>query len=409
MKKNFLLSIFVTFYFISFSQIATENVNFDNYFSNTNNDLTNNFSPPGDFAQLQNSGITGGCLQTTNSSSNSATYCSRFKHFVGSTDTVSVSFKCDTLLINPNVYVRAAEIYLNPRADGNHYINAYLKLEKSGGIFYGGIQISCYSTSFTSSTSFSMTHGKWYKFSIITKVSGGTFGDQVDITSLVHDLGNNGTAIPSLINTTTGTTYDLTLATDTSVSVSFTGSRWGGAIYFDNFHFSGTKSSLDCSSNCSLNINEQPSNQIGAVEDTSQFAISAYSAYNFQWQLDRGSGFQDISDTGQFRGTQTQILTVNGLIVTNNNQKFRCYVTSGPCKKYSNYGTLSVTNSSTSSPNGKVGINIEIPKRNLHVNDVLRLQPRDTPPTNPAKGDMYFDNVLNKLRVYDGTRWNSCW
>jgi len=28
---------------------------------------------------------------------------------------------------------------------------------------------------------------------------------------------------------------------------------------------------------------------------------------------------------------------------------------------------------------------------------------------NPAKGDIYFDGVLNKLRVYDGTVWQNCW
>jgi hypothetical protein len=59
--------------------------------------------------------------------------------------------------------------------------------------------------------------------------------------------------------------------------------------------------------------------------------------------------------------------------------------------------------------NGNVGVGDLIPQRNLHIKDVMRLEPRATAPTSPAKGDMYFDSTLNKLRVYDGTAWQSCW
>ena len=43
------------------------------------------------------------------------------------------------------------------------------------------------------------------------------------------------------------------------------------------------------------------------------------------------------------------------------------------------------------------------------LKDVLNITPRATAPTAPAKGDIYFDNVTNKLRVYDGTTWQNCW
>lgn len=61
------------------------------------------------------------------------------------------------------------------------------------------------------------------------------------------------------------------------------------------------------------------------------------------------------------------------------------------------------------SKTGEIGINTSAPQRSLHVNDVLRLQPRDTAPINPVKGDMYMDNISNKLMVYDGVQWNACW
>jgi hypothetical protein len=68
-----------------------------------------------------------------------------------------------------------------------------------------------------------------------------------------------------------------------------------------------------------------------------------------------------------------------------------------------------VINTPPNSGNLNVGINTQNPQRSLHVNDAMRLEPRDTPLDNPSKGDMYFDGVLNKLRVYDGTSWQSCW
>lgn len=58
---------------------------------------------------------------------------------------------------------------------------------------------------------------------------------------------------------------------------------------------------------------------------------------------------------------------------------------------------------------GNVGINTTTPARNLHINNTLRLEPRNSPPDNPAKGDIYFDGVINKLRVYDGSQWQNCW
>lgn len=58
---------------------------------------------------------------------------------------------------------------------------------------------------------------------------------------------------------------------------------------------------------------------------------------------------------------------------------------------------------------GNVGIGTPAPARALHVSDVMRLEPRRTAPANPSEGDMYMDGRTHKLRVYDGTQWQSCW
>jgi len=59
--------------------------------------------------------------------------------------------------------------------------------------------------------------------------------------------------------------------------------------------------------------------------------------------------------------------------------------------------------------NGCVGIGTVAPARNLHVKDVMRLEPRASAPTSPGEGDIYYDSTLHKLRVYDGTTWQNCW
>lgn len=71
-------------------------------------------------------------------------------------------------------------------------------------------------------------------------------------------------------------------------------------------------------------------------------------------------------------------------------------------------GGISVRNGDFS-VDGFVGIGTSDPKRRLHVNDVLRLEPTPDEPKDPSAGDMYFDSEINKLRVYDGNDWQDCW
>lgn len=67
------------------------------------------------------------------------------------------------------------------------------------------------------------------------------------------------------------------------------------------------------------------------------------------------------------------------------------------------------TNYMTMTANGNLGIGTTTPDRTLHVNDVMRLEPRNSAPSNPSKGDIYFNGSTNKLMVYDGSTWQACW
>jgi hypothetical protein len=58
---------------------------------------------------------------------------------------------------------------------------------------------------------------------------------------------------------------------------------------------------------------------------------------------------------------------------------------------------------------GNVGIGVTVPKRTLHIKDVMRIEPTATAPASPAEGDIYMNAVTHKLMVYDGTSWQTCW
>lgn len=70
---------------------------------------------------------------------------------------------------------------------------------------------------------------------------------------------------------------------------------------------------------------------------------------------------------------------------------------------------VTVNSGNANTTNGNVGINVDAPQRNLHIKDVIRLEPRSQAPDNPVEGDIYYDGLLKKLRVFDGTVWQNCW
>jgi len=76
---------------------------------------------------------------------------------------------------------------------------------------------------------------------------------------------------------------------------------------------------------------------------------------------------------------------------------------------YGDFQNKSLRINNTLNVTSSIGIGVTNPVRPLHVNDVMKLEPRATAPSNPSKGDIYFDDVINKLRVFDGVMWQNCW
>jgi hypothetical protein len=96
---------------------------------------------------------------------------------------------------------------------------------------------------------------------------------------------------------------------------------------------------------CSNSITSQPSSQTVNITTNAQFtAVSSDPSATFQWQSDLGFGFQNLTNAGQYSGTNTNTLQVSSVTLANNNQSFRCIVTYGGCSDTSNTAVLTVNN-----------------------------------------------------------------
>jgi hypothetical protein len=96
---------------------------------------------------------------------------------------------------------------------------------------------------------------------------------------------------------------------------------------------------------CQLSVNSQPSNQTININNNSQFTVgSSDPSATYQWQTDLGVGFQNLNSVGQYSGTTNDTLIVSNITMSNNNQPFRCIVSSGSCSDTSSVAVLTVNN-----------------------------------------------------------------
>ncbi len=104
---------------------------------------------------------------------------------------------------------------------------------------------------------------------------------------------------------------------------------------------------------CLLSFSSQPVNVTVASGAQAQFvAVANDIDAAYRWQTDIGFGFQNISNAGQYSGADSEILTVSNVALSNNNQLFRCMITSGSCSDTSDLATLIVDNNMTINETG---------------------------------------------------------
>ncbi len=100
---------------------------------------------------------------------------------------------------------------------------------------------------------------------------------------------------------------------------------------------------------CKPGIMDQPTNKSATVGGTAYFRVSAaLPNTTYKWQTDLGLGFQNLSNAGQFKGANKDTLHISNLTAVNDNQVFRCILSSGACNDTSEIATLTVKASGSS-------------------------------------------------------------
>jgi hypothetical protein len=96
---------------------------------------------------------------------------------------------------------------------------------------------------------------------------------------------------------------------------------------------------------CQLSVSTQPINQSVNISNNAQFTTASSDPLStYQWQTDLGVGFQNLNSVGQYSGTANDTLTIANTTLSNNNQPFRCIISSGSCTDTSNIAVLTVIN-----------------------------------------------------------------
>ena len=213
---------------------------------------------------------------------------------------------------------------INKGPDNNGYfISRINNLQMSFGTFNGGIISSV------------LNPNTWFMFTMVRDMSGngvlyingnpvssGIIGtppnNNYDLWFGLHQYGNNGSMYPFQ-----GYMDDIGI--------------WNRALT--------TQEVAALYNGCQLSVNTQPTDQTINVNNNAQFVVSSSDpSATFQWQTDLGVGFQNLNSVGQYSGTTNDTLTVSNVTLSNNNQQFRCIISSGSCSDTSNVAVLTVNN-----------------------------------------------------------------
>ncbi len=100
--------------------------------------------------------------------------------------------------------------------------------------------------------------------------------------------------------------------------------------------------SMKVSDACHLEVASQPGNQQAVEGNNAQFTVTPNASASFQWQLKNGGTFQNLTNSGQYSGTNTGTLTVSAVTLANQGNLYRCVVTSGTCADTSQPAQLNV-------------------------------------------------------------------
>ncbi len=135
----------------------------------------------------------------------------------------------------------------------------------------------------------------------------------------------------------------------TTATLTITGATAGMSGYLYRVVVTGAATPNATSNNVALTVNSppsitsQPNNSIITAGDNTTFSVAATNATGYQWQVDEGSGFTNITNGAPYSGATTATLTITGATAGMNSYLYRVIVTGAASPNAtSNNATLTV-------------------------------------------------------------------
>lgn len=239
MKIKLLFLILLAFSNLNAQQTSIK-INFDNYTSETDNDLVKNFhsysslykvvdNPDGIGKSVRNE-LGGSALETIK-------LCDKFKSVIGDVFTISVDYKYNVVHNNYNTNRNSVGIFLTDDK-GTSFFSARIY---ESILYLGALN----NVNDNSGVLVKEVNGKWHRLvlQITTKSN-----DKISCVAKVYDIGTDGKSAPvSVVSySKEGSNYSYT-STD-GFNVGFLSAQYGNVYCIDNLEISGYKSGSGCAS-----------------------------------------------------------------------------------------------------------------------------------------------------------------
>ncbi|HTE24976.1 YDG domain-containing protein [Flavitalea sp.] len=127
-------------------------------------------------------------------------------------------------------------------------------------------------------------------------------------------------------------------------------------FFYANYHYWIDDIKVGPATSGAPAITVQPSNKTACIGSNTGFSVTATSATGYQWKVNTGSGFTNITNGAPYSGATTASLTITGATSTMDGNLYQC-VASGSGTITSNSATLSVPTITTSGSNTNVSCN----------------------------------------------------
>jgi hypothetical protein len=122
---------------------------------------------------------------------------------------------------------------------------------------------------------------------------------------------------------------------------------------------SDTSAIVTLSVQCNVMLGNQPLATSARMQETATFRVSSFDpAASFQWQVNGGSGYVNLTNGTNVQGATDDTLRLLNVALSQNGNSYRCIINRAPCADTSSAGILTVIN--TTSVDALTGLNWKV-------------------------------------------------